>query len=333
MVSERMTGHIIDRERTPEREVIVVGRLGDLGLGNPDGIPSRYAHSTNAELEASARKKREHLRMPTDIKKTGCIDGRKTLRNMDGSKAEVRLRRVGGSASNLGVAMNAEAPVVETLDSDASLGEQIETIDRYMEMATGFERSAHMGGCGGANGEVDDDKAIHEKEAILGATKAFMSIPEVQNYLIKGHEDEFSDPTTGELSPLFDDVIGDRVRETAGKTAQYLTIHGWNGQEYVDGVVEDNPSGVEDLEVDHDDHKYHGHKEGSILVIIGEETYAEDDDFVWNLSASKKAAEGLAGERGKDGYVQALIAEIAKHIATSDRLASEKTPFIILNKQ
>lgn len=333
MASERMTSRTIDTERTLERKAIVVGRLGDLNLGNPEGIPSRYAGASKAELQTMAEEKLERLQKPTDTSKTACIDGRKTLKNKDGSKPEVRYRRVGGSASNFGVALNAEASVVRTLDPDMELGEQIEMIDEHMEATTGFERSAHMGGCGGANGETDDDRAIHEKEVILAATEAFMSIPEVYEYLIEGHESDFIDSSTDEKLPLFDKVLAGRVRDAAGKTAEYLTTKGWNGQAYVDGVVQENPSGVEELEVDHNDHKHHGHKEGSILVVLGDETYAEDDDFVWNLLASKKVAEGLSGQRGKDGYVQALIAEIAKHIATSDRLASPDTPFIILDKR
>ena len=333
MASERMTARTIDKERTLERKAIVVGRLGDFKLGNPEGIPSRYADRSKAELQTLAEEKLEKLRKPTDTKRTGCIDGRKKKKNMDGSAPEVRYRRVGGSASNFGVAMNAEASVVQTLDPEATLGDQIKTVDEHMEATTGFERSAHTGGCGGAGGEIDDDKAIHEKAAILAATKAFMTIPEVESYLIEGHEADFTDPETGELLPLFDDDLSSQVQKTAGKTAQYLSARGWDGKTYVDGVIETNPAGVEDLEVDHDDHKFHGHKEGSILAVIGDETYAEDDDFVWNLLASKKAAEGLAGQRGKAGYVQALIAEFAKHIATSDRLASPDTPLIILDKR
>lgn len=333
MASEHMTGRTINTERTLERKAIVVSRLGALKLGNPEGIPSRYADASDTELQAVAEEKLDRLRKPTDDKRTSCIDGRGKIKNMDDSKPEVRYRRVGGSASNIGVALNAEASITQTLDHTAELGKQIEVIDTHVEETTGFERSAHMGGCGGANGEIDDDKAIHEKDAIMGAVEAFTSIPEVYDYLIEGHEADFIDPETNEKLPLFDGALAQRVREAAGKTAEYLSAQGWNGQEYVDGVTQDNPSGVEDLKVDHDDHKYHGHKEGSILAVLGDETYAEDDDFVWNLLASKKVAEGLAGQRGKDGYVQALIAEIAKHIATSDRLASEDTPLIILDKR
>lgn len=319
-------------EKTLERKVIIVGRLGQLNLGNKEGIPSRYREATVEELQEMAEEKARRLLLPTDLKATGCIDGRKKLRNMDGSSPEIRLRRVGGSASNLGVALNAEASFMDTLDPEAPLEEQIDAIDKYVAELTGFDRSAHTGGCGGANGEVEDNEAINGNPAILDATEAFLAIPEVQAFFMAGHEEDFLDPETEELRPLFTSDLAERVREASGKTAEFLKAKGWVGQKYVDGVTKENPQGVEDLEVDHDDHKYHGHKEGAILAVLGDETYSEDDDFVWNLKASKKVAEALSGQRGSEGYAQALIAEIAKHLATSSRLASTETPVAIIAK-
>lgn len=201
---------------------------------------------------------------------------------MDKSGPEIRLRRAGGSASNLGVALNAEASVTDTLNPDAP--------------------------------------------------KAFLEIPEVKTYLLAGYEEEFYDEAAREFRSLYDETLGERVRENAGKTASFLESKGWDGQKYVDGVIEENPRGVEDLAVDHDDDKFHGHKEGAILVAIGDETYPEDDDFVWNLKVSKRVAEALAGQRGREGYQQALIAEVAKHMAVSSRLASTETPVMIIAK-
>lgn len=319
-------------EKTLERKVIIVGRLGQLKLGKKEGIPSRYREATIDELQEMAEEKARKLLLPTDLKATGCIDGRKKLRNMDGSSPEIRLRRVGGSASNLGVALNAEASFIDTLDPEAPLEDQIEAIDKYVADLTGFDRSAHTGGCGGANGEVEDNEAINGDPAILDATEAFLAIPEVQAFFMEGHEDDFRDPETQELLPLFTSELAERVREASGKTAEFLRAKGWVGQKYVDGVTKENPRGVEDLEVDLDDHKYHGHQEGAILAVIGDETYGEDHDFVWNLKASKKVAEALSGQRGGEGYAQALIAEVAKHLATSSRLASTETPVAVIAK-
>jgi len=337
MVSESLTGRRIDMETTLERKVIVVGRLGQLGtderkLGNRDGIPSRYRSATVEELQEMADAAARKLLLPTDLKATGCIDGRKTLRNMDGSSPELRLRRVGGSASNLGVALNAEASFVDTLDPADSLEEQADALDEHIKALTGFDRSAHTGGCGGANGEVADNEAIHEDPAILAAAEAFLSIPEVQAYLMEGHEADFRIGESEEFLPLFDADLAGHVRENAGKTAAFLKDKGWVGQDYVDHATRTNPRGVEDLETDEDDHAYHGHKEGAIFVVLGDETYPDDDDFVWNLKASKIVAEALSAQRGREGYVQALIAEVAKHIATSSRLASTETPLAIISK-
>lgn len=299
------------------RKGLYIGKLKDLGLGNPSGIPSVYADVSDDELIQLADLAAQNLVAVTDMGACACIDGRHTNCNADGSSAQIRLRRVGGSASNHGVALNAEASITKTIPETASLGEQITAIDSYIESATGFERSAHKGGCGGANGEVEDNEAINTNSAILEAVRAFMSIPAVEAY----------------LGTTYDDGLGERVRANAGATAELQRKAGWNGQAYVDGVELEVPRSVEDLAVDHEDEKFHGHKENVLEIIIGDETEADDDKFVWNLKASKMIAEALAGERGQEGYTQALIAEIAKHMAVANRLPSSDTPVVLLIAQ
>lgn len=303
----------IELEKTRERTGQFIGRLGDLGLGSPDGIPSYYATKTPEELNEIAHEQAQMLVAPTDLTCTACIDGRCTLHNADGSPSVIRLRRVGGSASDLGVALNAEASIVDTLDDSATLDDDIRAIEQYMG-----EPSAHLGGCGGANGEVNDHELIYGDEAILAATKIFMEIPQVKEALGVGYDDD----------------LGVRVQGCAAKTAEFLRAKGWNGQAYVDGVVERNPRGVEVLEADDDDHTYHGHKEPAVVIILGDETMPLDyDGFVWNVLATKQAAEKLAGQRGIKGYQQALIAEIAKHMAVCRRLPSVKTPIFLLESK
>lgn len=299
-----------EMEQTREVMGKFIGRLGDLNLGNPEGIPSAYADYSGEQLNEVAEKNADALVAPTDLSCAACIDGRCTLHNADGSPAEIRLRRVGGSASNFGVALNADASIVGTLDAEAPLGEQIQVIDDFMG-----GRSAHEGGCGGANGEVADNELIANDDAIMNAVKVFMELPEVKEYLGVG----------------FDEVLGGRIRENAAKTAEFLKAKGWNGQAYVDGVKAQNPRGVETLEVDHEDEKFHGHKEPSVTIVIGDLTMPLDHDgFVWNLAETKKVAEKLAAQRGEDGYVQALIADIAKHMAVCKRLPSTETPILLI---
>lgn len=336
MKNERPQGRNIDREKTRERTGLYVERLGDLGLGNPEGIPSEYAGYTKEALEEVAEKMAKRLVEPTDLTALACIDGRETLHNADGSAPQTRLRRVGGSASNIGVALNAEAPVVDTLSADGTLTEQIDAIDNHITAQTGFEKSAHLGGCGGANGEVDDDRlingediavedhdAIQNDPVILNTTKAFLDIPQVREYFLEDHA------SLGGAS-LFDEKLAERVRQQAGKTAAFLRESGWDGQTYVDKVRDENPRAVEDLKVDPEDKKFKGHKERSLIAVIGDKTVDWPDDFVWNLKASKMVAEALAGQRGEEGYKQALIAEVAKHVAVAKRLPSKETPLFLL---
>ena len=314
MRNEHMQTNVAETEKTLENTVEFVGRLNDLSIGNPDGIPSEYAEYNDDQLQEVAERLAERLVEPTDLSAAARIDGRRTKQNMDGSAPEVRLRRVGGSASNFGVALNANASVINTLSQEDSLGQEIEQVDAYISEHTGFERSAHAGGCGGANGEVSDNEAIHSNPVILSATKSFMEISAVKEYLGAGYNDE----------------LEESVRENAGLTAEYLRANNWEGQKYVDGVIQDNPRGVEDLEVDHEDEKFHGHKEKTLTIIIGDKTLDANDEFVWNLKASRQVAEALAGQRGGEGYQQALMAEVAKHIAVAHRLASDKTPVVLL---
>lgn len=309
-----MQGNQIETEKSREYQGKFIARFKDLGIGNPEGIPTKYATTSTEELQELAEKQTEQLVEVTDLSAAACIDGRKTLANADNSTPEIRLRRVGGSASNFGVALNAQASIVDTLSPDSTLNEQIKLVDDEVAQLTGFERSAHQGGCGGAGGEIEDNEAIATNPNILKATEAFMEIPEVKEYFGVGYSQ----------------ILGDNVRQTATKTAELQRTEGWNGQAYVDGVTAENPSKVEILEVDHDDEKFHGHKEGSLVAIIGDETFAADNEFVWNLKASKQVAQALAGERGEEGYQQALIAEVAKHISVGDRLCHEDTPITLL---
>jgi hypothetical protein len=48
--------------------------------------------------------------------------------------------------------------------------------------------------------------------------------------------------------------------------------------------------------------------------------------FVVNLDASYDMAEVFGGQQGQLGRAKALIANIGKHAAVGDRLASPKTP-------
>lgn len=298
-------------ESTREITGTFIGRLGDLGLGSKEGIPSKYADYDTEQLTQIAEQNARSLVMPTDLTCAACIDGRCTLQNADGSPAEIRYRRVGGSASNFGVALNTEASIVDTLPADSPLGEQIQVVDDFMG-----ERSAHEGGCGGANGEIADNELIANDPAIINATRVFMELPEVKEYFGVGYDEE----------------LGLRVVQTAGKTADFLRAQGWDGQAYVDGVKKQNPAGVETLEVDEDDHVFHGHKEPSVTIVIGEKTMPLDHDgFVWNLAETKKVAEKLSGQRGDEGYVQALIADIAKHMAVCKRLPSTETPILLVS--
>jgi hypothetical protein len=189
----------------------------------------------------------------------------------------------------------------------------VNAVDNHIAETLQVRPSAHLGGCGGANGEIDDEHAIASNPAIIDATKAVMEVPAVRDY----------------LETPFDEELAEEVKSNAAVTAKYLEEEGWSGATYVARIAEEEPAGVEDLEVDHDDEKFHGHKEDILAIVIGEKTIAEDDMFVVNLSTIKAAAKALS--QGDSAiYGRAITAGIAKHMATAKRLPSEETPVMLL---
>lgn len=305
---------MIDVEIEPKYRITYVGRFGDFGLGNPDGIPSDLQDANDEEIEEYGNELLKKLVYPTKLNKLACIDGRETLANADGSPADILLRRVGGTAANLGTALNSDASVIDTFSPTDTLGHKINITNKFIEDATGFSPSAHLGGCGGANNEVKHQKTINTKPEVINATQAVMAIPQVAKY----------------LETTFDKDLGERVVENAGRTAELLTQSGWDGNKFVEGVVATHPANVEQLKVDHSDEKYHGHHEKAFVMILGDKTLAENDVFEWNIKASKEVAKALAGQRGKEGYTQAMIAETAKHLAVGDDLPGLRTPIYLI---
>lgn len=305
----------MNTEPTPEQRERLsgsyLGKLRDFGLGNPEGIVSLIAEMGDTEFERIAQELAAKLVAVDDLTELSCIDGRHVNKNLDGTKPEARNRRVGGTACTLEVARNGGVPAIIGKQR-SPIGEQVDIVDAMVAENAGFLRSAHEGGCGGANGSVEDNAAICEKDEIMAATESVMNHGNIAEH----------------INCKFDTAVGTLVRAHAGETAADFESLGWNGQKYVDGVHRSNPHGDEDLAVGHD--AFHGHHEKGIVVILSDEvTVAEDDWFVWNLSASKRIAEALS-DGDEQIYQQVMTAEIAKHLAVCDRLASPTMPIFIM---
>lgn len=298
-------------------EVNYLGRLEDFGLGNPNGIPSKLAEATPEELELYGERLLESTKKVTDMEHDGCIDGRTVLCNADGSEPQVRERHVSGSASNLEIALNAEATVVADFTVDTTLTEALDTVDAHVEKYSGKKRSAHTGGCGGANGAIMHNELIAIDPAVLGSTEAVMNLPEVHKL----------------IGMRYDHKRGEAVRDRAARTAAWLNEKGWNGQAYVDMAQDTEPVGVEELEVSDDE--FHGHMEVAVVIDTREGVVVSIEDvFVISMAAIRKKAEALAGRPGDESFIkkynQALIAGIAKHMAVAKVLPSEKTPVFVI---
>ena len=313
MVSE---GALLNMDITPEVKkdpaFHYVGRLGELGIGNPDGIPSKLKDANEQELNEYGEKLITHVREVTDRHHLGCIDGRACQCNADGSDPEVRMSRVGGTAANVEVALNADAPVIAKIAPDAEIGAIVETVDSVFEDKTGMKRSAHLGGCGGANGAIADNENIAANDRLADVVGALFSHPAIAPHI------DANINLGQDWKPL---------KQRAAQTAGLLKQAGWVGQKYVDGVKVENPQGVEDLETAND--AFNGHAEDALVIVVGERTIEMPDVFVWNVEASKESAAALAGD-DPEAYKRLLIAEFAKHVAVADRLPSTQTPVFVI---
>lgn len=318
-----------DHEAETKSEVLYLGSLQDLGLGNPEGIPSKLADKSDDERRQYGERLVDALDEITDYSHYGCIDGRNCIHNADGSQPEIRNRQVGGTGLLVEVALNGEAPIVDTLSGDGNapvqLKDMVKTVGRDFEAKTGIRRSAHLGGCAGVKGAVADNKNMHASPVSVNVAGAIMEIPAVRNY--SGVE--------------FTAELGARVRERAGITGDWLESEGWDGDMYVEKTQKHEPSGVEDLEVDDADEKFHGHKEEAVIFILsldGTKSISErklkelglGEAFVVNVNASVDAAKAQAGNRGEKGAAQLLIANLAKHAEVASRIVSRSTPVYLV---
>lgn len=290
-------------------DVRFLGRLADFGIGNPEGYRSSLADADETSLQTYAARLRESLRPVEDDLHDGCIDGRRTVGNADGSPATVRERHVSGSASNTEIALNAGAVAGSTDDFRAT----INAVDDLVEAGSGKRRSAHQGGCGGADGAIAHNRFIAESATALEVTEALLAQPELQSV----------------LGTVYDHELGRAVRRNAASTATWLEENGWDGQAYVDRAALEEPGGVENLRTSDDPHR--GHAEDALVFECVEgHSVTADDVFVVSVPAIAKKARALAGSRGEDGYRQAVIADLAKHVAVADALPHPSTPVFLL---
>jgi hypothetical protein len=260
----------------------------------------------------------------TDLCHYGCIDGRFCTHNHDGSDPAVRLRQVGGTGLIIEVALDSASSVLDTIQEEDkdNLPKVVDGLEKYYEKITGIKRSAHTGGCGGVMGAMKDGDP-DALPAAFNTVKAIMAIPEVINY----------------TKMTYDTDLAKEVEMQSPHTAQWLKDHNWDGNTYVNGVIKDEPAGVEDLEVDVNDPAHHGHKEPALVLFLNtnkDERYSLSEEkmksiginspFVVNLDASYDMAKALSGQDGERGATKAFIANLKKHAMVANRLPARKTP-------
>lgn len=300
----------------PGVKVVYLGPLGDMGLGNPEGIPSSLAHADEATLRRHAQGIINSIVAVTNRKACGCIDGRECLHNGDGSPADERRGQVGASGSSFEVGYNSDASIV--LDSMAAGDPFWVTVEKADK--TAFDAVAsHTGGCGGVNGAIMDNYSIAQKSSVMDTTEVLAALPEVQAF-------------TGYV---YTKQAGDHVKSRSLRTARALEAN-WSGPEYVKYVEKTNPAGVQVL-VEDKASPHNGHREPSVIAVLSRgrnKTVSKNKmnsagngrPFVWNIDASWDMAKRLNPQQ--PGL--AFVASVAKHVAVCDRLPSDQTPFFFV---
>jgi hypothetical protein len=300
----------------------VLGPLGHFGLGNAaKGIPSSLANQDEDGLAQYAAKVYRAVVRLTDATRFCCIDGRCRLCNADKSEAENRPGHIGGTLTLPAIAMTGGAPIVDTLDLSVKGAD--EELMTAIESTLDVSRSAHTGGCGGANGLIEDQQAVHDNPAITQTAGAVMN-----------HE-----ALLAHTKLPYDEVMGLGVQKMAGDTVTWLKAQAWDGPAQVKHATETSPAGVEALEVD-ETSPFKGHAEPAILLYYstsGKNTLSVDKleelglgrPFIVSLNASVKVATGLAGPRGEQGARALLLSDLANTVAAGSRLATPETPVML----
>lgn len=142
----------IDTSVSPEKYVKpraeYIGRLSDLQLGNPEGIPSDLAGASKETLDEVGEQLTQTLVEITDTQHYGCIDGRCVICG-PGERVAIRGRQVGGTALLTEVALNSGASIVDTL-KNLRLGSVISGIENHYQGIKGissFNSSRWMWRC------------------------------------------------------------------------------------------------------------------------------------------------------------------------------------------
>lgn len=329
-------------ESEPMVTVQYLGPLSEFKLGNPNGIESSLTGETDAEKEERRRAYGEKLKdavaTVTDKHHLGCIDGRFCLHNHDHTDAEIRRRQVGGTGATTEIALNSGSSLLDGLEADdpnPSLAAICAHIDNAVTQKTGIRRSAHTSGCAGIKESVADSRNMAANGASVAVAEAVMGLEPVATYSARFFEDGKGLEYTPER--------GEAVRARGPRTADVLEAGKWSGEQYVEATIDEEPVGVEDLDVGNDENDaFHGHKENAIVFVVSHDgTQALSKEkmrelglgqaFVVSIDASVDMSMAHAREEDdlsirRDQASQAMIANIAKHAEVANRLAHSDMP-------
>lgn len=300
---------------------LYLGRLGDFGLGTEGGIESKLI--TDEAIHEYAQKLTQCLVLNENPQKVGCIDGRRTLSFADGSAPEAIDTSAGATLSDTVMALGGESDLLKLIGSSNPLDVSDE-IEAEIGKAVGTEgKCSHDCNCGACGKAIAHLRAA-ASAPVMTAVEAVMGIDQIQ--------------TVTEVK--FDSVIGDQARLALDRTADWFDESGWDGAAYTRRATEISPQNVEQLAGDAD-LPHHGHVEQLFALVadsdavISEAKMAElglEDAFKATVGRIKRVANALAGQRGADGELQALITGFAWNFGVGNNLAAPNMPVIVIFK-
>lgn len=217
---------------------------------------------------------------------TACIDGRCAKCLANGQASPVRPRKAGGSVSPFAMkgigdpyftSSIVKSQAVTDQSADNLLFEQFPVLQRMI----GRNESGHVSA-------MEDGEIVYDCGAANGLVKHVINVAELDQDSPAAKLTKLVLEADATTSPEQAENHVDSCIATAKVFATVLQKAGWNGQGYVQKVMDENPAGVEVLNAKRDEN--HGHEEDCIVIIDG-----PMDDYGPRYSLDEKKLKELIG--------------------------------------
>jgi hypothetical protein len=233
--------------RNPEVEKVLdveVTCLGKVLEGNGQ-ISSSLEEGDYASFEHGLK---QSIAQVEEADCAACIDGRCTNKLKSGEPGKIRPRKAAGSVSTFLMMGLGDRLFLDDLKDNNEGAEGLYATAGALQIYLDNRECGHED-CAAAKGAVKHLRSVAQFEPEGPTTNLIQDLVRA----------DYGDVRTGELVLK---SIGQ-----ASELADVLEQRGWNGDEYVDHVANDNPEAVEILFTKHD--AVHGHAEQAVVLVDG----------------------------------------------------------------